>query len=461
MPVKKTAGYSIDMTNGPLLRKMLLFAMPLALSSILQLLFNAADLVVVSRFAGDNAMAAVGANSSIINLLVNMFLGLSVGANVQAARERGAGLDHELKRTVHTAMLVSFISGVALIFVGWVAAEKLLVIMDAPEKILPQAALYLRIYFLGMPASMVYNFGAALLRSVGDTRRPLIYLTIAGVVNVCLNLVLVIVFHLDVAGVGIATVASQVVSAVLVVRCMMHSEGDIHLNLKELRIHGDKMKNMLRVGLPAGLQGTLFSLSNVVIQSSVNSFGEIVVAGNAAALNIEGFIYCLEGAMQQATMSFTSQNLGAGKRERLPRILIVAFSCTAVISVAVAVFGMLCGAPLLGIYSQTPEVIAAGMTRLNLMTKVYFLVGSMDLMVGSLRGLGQSVIPMIISLVGVCGFRLVWIATVFQIPEYHTITTVYLSYPITWALTALVQLACWFVVMKKIRKQYEAKEQTL
>ena len=458
MSAKTNGRYSIDMCNGPLLSKMLLFSIPLALSSILQLLFNAADLVVVSRFAGDNAMAAVGANSSIINLLVTLFLGLSVGANVQAARERGAGLHQELSRTVHTAMTLSLVGGIVLIFVGVLGAKKILTLMDAPAAILDQAALYLRIYFLGMPASMVYNFGAALLRSVGDTRRPLIYLTIAGVVNVCLNLVLVIVFHMDVAGVGIATVASQVVSAILVVRCMLNKESEIHLDLKQLRIHTDKMKNILQVGLPAGLQGTLFSLSNVVIQSSVNSFGEVVVAGNAAALNVEGFLYCIEGSLQQATMSFTSQNLGAGKRERLPRILITASACMAAASVLIVVVCSLFGESVLGIYSQTPEVLEVANLRLGFMSKMYGLAGMMDILVGALRGMGQSVIPMIISLIGVCGFRLVWIATVFQIPAYHHILTIYTAYPVTWAITALTQLTCWLILMRRLNKTYETKE---
>ncbi len=461
MSAKTNGRYSIDMCNGPLLSKMLLFAVPLALSSILQLLFNAADLIVVSRFAGDNAMAAVGANSSIINLLVTLFMGLSVGANVQSARERGAGLHDELSRTVHTAMTLSLLGGVALVFVGVFGAKKILTLMGSPEAIIDQAALYLRIYFLGMPASMVYNFGAALLRSVGDTRRPLVYLTIAGVVNVCLNMVLVIVFHLDVVGVGVATVASQVVSAVLVVRCMLKEEGDIRLDLRQLRIHGDKMKSILRVGLPAGLQGTLFSLSNVVIQSSVNSFGEIVVAGNAAALNVEGFLYCIEGSLMQATMSFTSQNLGAGKRERLPRIVLTAAGCVVATTVLIVVTCGLFGETVLGIYSQTPAVLEVANLRLGFMAKVYALVGMMDIMVGALRGLGQSVITMIISLVGVCGFRLVWIATVFQIPEYHNIMTIYMAYPVTWTMTALAQFACWLILMKRLKKTYEAKEKTL
>jgi len=450
--------YTIDMCSGPLLPKMLLFAVPLILSSLLQLLFNAADLVVVSRFAGDNAMAAVGANTSLINLLVNLFMGLSVGANVQAARERGAGAREELSRTVHTAMTLSLVSGVVLIFVGLLGARKILILMDAPANILDQAVLYLRIYFLGMPATMAYNFGAALLRSVGDTRRPLVYLSIAGVVNVILNLILVIVFHLDVAGVAIATVASQIISAVLVVRCMMQDEGDIHLELLQLRVHRDKLKSILRVGLPAGMQSTLFSLSNVAIQSSVNGFGEVIVAGNSAAVNLEGFIYCIVNAMHQTTLSFTGQNMGAGKQERVPRILGTALGCMVVAAAIIAAVCGLWGEALLGIYSDTPEVISAGLVRLRLLSATYLLCGIMDILVGSLRGMGQSVIPMIVSLVGVCGIRLGWIATIFQIPAYHSILTIYVSYPVSWTVTMLAHLTCWAIVTRRMKADYEAKE---
>lgn len=452
MSASKKASYTIDMCNGPLLKKMLLFAVPLVLSSLLQLLFNAADLVVVSRFAGDNAMAAVGANSSLINLLVNLFMGLSVGANVQAARERGAGLQDDLRRTIHTAMTLSLISGVILIFVGVLGARSILQLMQIPEKILDQAALYLRIYFLGMPATMAYNFGAALLRAVGDTRRPLYYLTFAGVVNVVLNLILVIVFHLDVAGVAIATVTSQVISAILVMRCMVKDEEDIRLELNQLRVHPDKLRSILRVGIPAGIQSTLFSLSNVVIQSAVNGFGEVIVAGNAAALNIEGFIYCVVNALHQTTLSFTGQNVGGGKHERLPRILVTGLGCMVVASIIIAAICGLWGGALLGIYSKTPEVVQAGMIRLSMLSATYILCGVMDITVGSLRGMGQTIVPMIVSLIGVCGIRVIWIATVFQIPAYHTINTIYVSYPVSWTVTGLTHLICWFVVIRKVNK---------
>jgi len=457
MPAKRSAGYSIDMTNGPLLSRILLFAVPLALSTILQLLFNAADLVVVSRFAGDNAMAAVGANGPLINLLVNTFMGLSVGANVQAARERGAGLHEEVSRTVHTTMTLSILSGVALALIGVLGSEWFLTLMGAPEKILPQAALYLRIYFLGMPAAMVYNFGAALLRSVGDTRRPLVYLSIAGVVNVCLNLVLVIVFHMDMAGVAIATVVSQMISAALVLRCMMREDGDIRLELKKLRIHGDKLKNILKVGLPAGMQSALFSIANVVIQSSVNSFGEIVVAGNAASYNLEGFFYCMISSLQQAAMSFTSQNLGAGKIERIPRILLTSYGCMLAAQVLISGITILWGGELLGIYSQTEAVKLAGLERLNILSHSYLICGLMDITVGSLRGMGRSVMPMIVSLAGVCGFRMVWVATVFQQVQYHTLWGLMLSYPVSWTITVTIHIVCWIITFRTVRALHAAE----
>ena len=322
--------YEIDMVNGPILHKMLLFTIPLMCSSILQLLFNAADIVVVGRFAGDNSLAAVGSNSSLINLMTNVFMGLSVGGNVLAARDFGAGSEEELSKTVHTAMLLSILSGIILTVAGVIFAPQLLIIMNTPENILPLAALYLRIYFIGMTAMMLYNFGSALLRSIGDTKRPLYYLMTAGIINVVLNLIFVVKLQMDVAGVALATVISQCISALLVVRCMMKEQGGIRLVPNKLRIHKDKFRQIVRVGLPAGFQGMVFSLSNVVIQSSVNIFGEIVVAGNSAAMNLEGFVYVAMNAFHQAAISFTSQNMGAGKRERIGRILLIAEGCVIV-----------------------------------------------------------------------------------------------------------------------------------
>ena len=443
--------YEIDMVNGPILPALLRFAVPLMCSSILQLLFNAADIVVVGRFAGDNSLAAVGSNSSLINLLINLFIGLSVGANILAARHRGAGAQEELRQTVHTAMLLSLVSGFALTLVGVSLARTILVWMQAPPEVLDLAALYLRIYFLGMPATMLYNFGAALLRAVGDTRRPFCYLLTAGVINVILNLFFVIVCRLDVAGVGLATVISQCVSAFLVVRCLMREKGPVHLDLQQLRFYSIQLKRILRVGIPAGVQSVLFALSNVVIQSSVNSFGEITMAGNAAAYNIECFVYTAMNAFHQASISFTSQNLGAGKYERLWKILLWAQGCVIVVGASMSTLAYLFGPQLLGIYSQTPEVIAAGMKRLSIICKLYAVCGVMDVMVGSLRGIGYSVLPTIVTLIGACGLRLVWIATVFQIPAYHTIQTVYWSYPISWSITLVAHFICFLWGMGKLR----------
>lgn len=439
------------MVNGPILKKMLLFTIPLMFSSILQLLFNAADIVVVGRFAGDNSLAAVGCNGALINLMTNVFLGLSVGGNVLAARDYGAGDEEELSKTVHTAMLLGIISGLVLTVAGVIFAPQLLELMQTPENVLPLAALYLRIYFLGMTAMMVYNFGSALLRSIGDTKRPLYYLVAAGVINVILNLVFVIAFRMDVAGVGLATVISQCVSALLVVRCMMREQGGIRLIPRRLHIYKDKLIQIVQVGLPAGFQGAVFSLSNVVIQSSVNLFGETVVAGNSAAMNLEGFVYVSMNAFHQAAISFTSQNVGAGRRERIGKILLTAEGCVIVTGL---LFGWVMygfGRPLLHIYSNSSHVIDAGMVRMRIILLPYALCGMMDVVVGVLRGMGYSVGPMIMSLIGACGLRLVWIATVFQIPQFHNISTVYVSYPITWAITLVAQLLLYVYASKKMK----------
>lgn len=444
--------YEIDMVNGPILHKMLLFTIPLMCSSILQLLFNAADIVVVGRFAGDNSLAAVGSNSSLINLMTNLFMGLSIGGNVLAARDFGAGSDEELSKTVHTAMLLSLISGVILTVAGVIFAPQLLHIMNTPDNILPLASVYLRIYFVGMTAMMVYNFGSALLRSIGDTKRPLYYLITAGVINVVLNLIFVIRLHMDVAGVALATVISQCISAFLVVRCMMREQGGIRLMPRRLRIHREKFAQIVRVGLPAGFQGMVFSLSNVVIQSSVNIFGETVVAGNSAALNLEGFVYVAMNAFHQAAVSFTSQNMGAGKRERIGRILLTAEGCVIVTGVVLGWLMYGFGRPLLHIYTDSPAVVEAGMVRMAIILLPYAVCGMMDVMVGVLRGIGYSLSPMVISLLGACGLRLVWIATVFQIPLLHRISTVYLSYPITWTVTFLAQFLLYLYAQKKLKE---------
>ena len=449
MMSSKTKQYEMDMCCGPILRKMLMFALPLMLSSILQLLFNAADIVVVGKFAGDNSLAAVGSNTALINLLTNLFIGLSIGANVVAARHYGAKAWDDLRRTVHTAMLLSMLSGALLLVLGVIGAEQMLIWMQTPEEVLPLATVYLRIYFLGMISTMVYNFGSALLRAVGDTKRPLYFLLCAGIINVILNLLFVIGFQMDVMGVAIATVISETVSALLVLRCLVKEKGGIHLELRAMRIDRKKMLQILRIGLPAGFQGVVFALSNVVIQSSVNIFGNIVVAGNSAAANLEGFVYMAMNAFYQTTLSFVSQNYGAGEQKRINRIVLLGEACVIVTGTLLGNMVVFFGNDLLQIYSNNPEVIAAGMVRLHYISMIYALCGIMDVMVGALRGIGYSIMPMIVSIVGVCVLRLIWLATVFQIPEFHKIETVYLSYPVTWILTSLVYIV--FFVWIRIR----------
>lgn len=442
--------YEIDMCSGSVPVKMILFSVPLICSGMLQLLFNAADVVVVGQFAGDDSLAAVGSTSSLINLFTNVFIGLSVGCNVLTARYFGADSKKEIEDTVHTSIAVAFISGIVITVLGIALAPFILKMMDTPEWGL--ATMYLCLYFLGMPAMMVYNFGSAILRAVGDTKRPLYYLTFAGFINVVMNLLFVIVFKMDVAGVALATVISQVISAVLVVRCLMKETGSIHLDLRKIRIKKGILFKILQIGLPAGVQGTLFSLSNVFIQSSVNEFGEIVVAGNSIAGNLEGFVYVAMNSIYQAAISFTSQNIGAMKYERVNRIAVTAMGLVTVIGLAMGNLLVLFGRPLLGLYSDSPAVVEAGMVRLVWICTIYALCGMMEVMVGLMRGMEYSVLPMIVSLLGACVFRLVWLATVFQWEGLHKIETVYASYPVSWALTLFVHIICFLIIRIKMGK---------
>lgn len=447
--MKKT--YSMDMIHGPLFSKLLMYALPLVLSGVLQLLFNAADIVVVGRFSGNHALAAVGSTGALINLLVNLFIGVSIGANVLVARYCGARDEENAQDTVHTAMAVSIVGGVVMIFVGFFLAKPLLELMGTPVDVIEDAALYMRIYFAGMPAFMVYNFGAAILRAIGDTRRPLYFLSLAGVINVVFNLIFVIYFHMGVAGVALATIISQVVSAVLVVICLFQSEGMCQLHKDKLKIHGEKLKMMLQIGLPAGLQGCVFSISNVLIQSSINSFGSIAMAGNTAASNIEGFVYTGMNAIYQTCLSFTSQNLGAKQIKRIKMTLLYCLIIVSAIGLLLGQGAYRLGELLLGIYSSDPEVIQYGIMRLSLVAAPYFLCGMMDVMTGVMRGLGYSVMPMLVSLTGACAFRVVWIYTIFQMS--HTLKTLYVSYPISWALTFSVHFICFLFAYHKLKKQ--------
>lgn len=455
--VKQKRKYEIDMCNGPLFGKILLFSLPLMLSGILQLLFNAADMIVVGRWVGSDALAAVGSTGPLINLLVNVFIGLSVGANVLVARFFGAGQEKELSDMVHTAVLTSVISGIILIFVGWFSAPFALRAMGAPDEVLGQSVLYIRIYFAAMPAMMLYNFGAAILRAVGDTRRPLYFLTVAGVINVILNLIFVIGLSLGVAGVALATAISQVISAALVVICLVRSDSAYRLDLKAIRIVPNKLLMMLQIGLPAGLQGAIFSVSNVLIQSSVNSFGATAMAGNSAAGNLEGFVYTAMNTMHQTAVSFVGQNYGAHKYKRIGK---TACLCIGIVTVVGLVMGngfYLAGRLLLHLYSPEEPVIAYGMKRLFYICCPYFLCGVMDTLVGCIRGMGHSVLPMLVSLTGACLFRVIWIYTVFS--QNRTLDILYVSYPVSWALTASVHLGCFLIIyFVKLHKAAEVAE---
>ncbi len=441
----------IDMTEGPIFSKLLKFSIPLILSSLLQLLFNAADIVVVGRFAGDNSLAAVGSTGSLINLLINLFMGLSVGTNVVVANYFGAKKKNELRETIHTAILVSVYSGIILTIVGVLGAKPILIFMQSPAEVLNLAALYLRIYFGGITATMVYNFGSAILRAKGDTQRPLYILLGAGILNFLLNLLFVIPLKMDVAGVALATVISQVIAAALVIILLIREQDDFHLNLRKLHINQAILIKIVKIGLPAGFQGIMFSFSNVIIQSSVNSFGAIMIAGNAAAINLEGFIYTSMNGFSQGSLTFCSQNLGANKIDRIRRVVWISQISIIIIGAALSGIFLFFGPQLLGIYSENPEVIKAGMIRLWIVLTTYYLCGMMDAMANSIRGIGHSLMPVISSLIGACIFRIIWLFTIFLIPQFHTPATIFISYPISWTLTFAANVIWYNKYMKELK----------
>ncbi|MBQ9437196.1 MAG: MATE family efflux transporter [Lachnospiraceae bacterium] len=439
----------IDMLHGPVAGKILVFALPLMLTSILQLLFNAADTIVVGRFVGPTSLAAVGATNSLVNLYVNFIIGVSVGANVLVAHELGAGNLKQVRLAVHTAVLSAVLAGILLCFLGLLGAVPMLGLMKTPSDVIDLSALYLRIYFLGVPFQSVYNVCAAILRANGDTKRPLVFLSISGALNVILNLFFVIYCGLNVAGVALATIISQCVSMVLILNCLAKERGALQLSLKELRIDSRSLARILRIGIPSGLQGCLFSIANVVIQSTVNSFGSIIVAGNSAAMSIEAFVYVSANSISQACQTFISQNYGAMEFARVKKIR---NACLMWVFLIVLVLGnavVFSGTFLCSIYTTDPQAIAAGALRLKYMETLYFIFGLMDVMVGALRGIGLSIVPMITSLVGVCAFRLVWIALAF--PLNPVIENLYISYPISWALTFAAHFLYWQFVWKKMK----------
>lgn len=443
--------YEIDMCNGPILKKVLVFSIPLMLSGVLQLLFNAADIIVVGRFAGNQSLAAVGSTTSLINLLINIFIGLSVGVNVMVARYYGAKLEKDISETVHTAIAISLLSGLFLVVLGFFSSRALLVMMGTPEDVIDKAVLYMQVYFAGMPVIMAYNFGSAILRAIGDTKRPLYFLSLSGVVNVVLNLFFVTRLHMDVAGVALATVLAQCISTFLVLRCLMKIDGPLKLYLSKIKIDKRKTLQIIKIGLPAGMQGAIFSISNVLIQSSVNSFGSIAMAGNTASANIEGFVYTAMNAIYQTNLSFTSQNVGAKRYGRVNRILFICLGTVTAVGFVLGIGAFAIGTELLGIYSSDPQVIHYGMLRLSIICTTYFICGWMDTMVGSMRGMGYSVLPMIVSLTGACGLRVIWVFTIFA--HYHSLTSLYISYPVSWLLTAAAHMFFYRRIYKRLPKE--------
>ncbi len=439
-----------NMLQGPLFSNIILYTVPIILTSLLQLLFNAADLVVVGNFCGSISVAAVGATGALTNLIVNLFIGLSVGAGVTVAHALGSQEDQVVHRTVHTALPTALVSGVILTAVGIALSETFLVLMDTPENVLSLSAVYMKIYFAGITFTMVYNYCASILRAAGDTKSPLIFLFIAGVINVVLNVIFVTLFDMNVAGVALATVISQAVSAVLVVITLMRRTDACKLNLSQMRFYKPQLLKILRIGLPAGIQGSLFSISNVLIQSSINSFGDVFMSGNAAASNIEGFVYVSINSFSQTAVNFIGQNAGARQYRRVYKILWICLGCVMVVGLCGGLLAYSFGPTLLSIYIRdSAEAISYGMIRLGFICIPYFLCGLMDVSTGALRGMGSSIAPMIISILGICGLRIGWIYTIFQIPQYHTPQCLYISYAISWALTFLIQFMAFLIVYRR------------
>lgn len=443
--------YEIDMCNGTIMDKLISFSFPLMLTSILQLMFNAVDIIVVGRFSGSQSLAAVGSTTALINIFTNLFIGISLGANVLAARYYAAGRDKEMSEAVHTAIFLALISGLIMAVVGVGASRFALTLMGTPDDVIDLSVLYMRIYFMGMPFFMLYNYGAAILRAVGDTKRPLFYLIAAGLANVVLDLLLVIVIPLNVAGVAVGTVASQMVSCILVLRCLYRTEGSYQLRFSRLTIKSEHLKMIFQVGVPAGIQSTVINFSNALLQSSVNSFGSTAMAGYTAANNIIGFLYSAVNAVTQACMSFTSQNYSVGKPKRMDRVLVNCIILTVSVSAAMGIGAYAFGGQLLKIYTSEADVIRCGLEVLSITTVPYFLCGIMDLFPGAMRGMGHSGVPMILSVIGTVGTRIVWVYLLF--PHHRSLYFLFISYPASWILTIIMQAVCFYFVRKQCRME--------
>lgn len=439
------------MCNGTIMDKLISFSFPLMLTSILQLMFNAVDIIVVGRFSGSQSLAAVGSTTALINIFTNLFIGISLGANVLAARYYAAGRDKEMSEAVHTAIFLALISGLIMAVVGIGASRFALTLMGTPDDVIDLSVLYMRIYFMGMPFFMLYNYGAAILRAVGDTKRPLFYLIAAGLANVILDLLLVIVIPMNVAGVAVGTVASQMVSCILVLRCLYRTEGSYQLRFSRLTIKSEHLKMIFQVGVPAGIQSTVINFSNALLQSSVNSFGSTAMAGYTAANNIIGFLYSAVNAVTQACMSFTSQNYSVGKPKRMDRVLVNCIILTVSVSAAMGIGAYAFGGQLLKIYTSEADVIRCGLEVLSITTVPYFLCGIMDLFPGAMRGMGHSGVPMILSVIGTVGTRIVWVYLLF--PHHRSLYFLFISYPASWILTIIMQAVCFYFVRKQCRME--------
>ena len=450
--------YEIDMCNGTIMDKLIAFAFPLMLSGVLQLMFNAVDIIVVGRFSGSSSLAAVGSTTALINVFTNLFIGISLGANVLAARFFAAGREKEMSETVHTSITFALISGIIMAVIGQICAKGALELMGTPEDVIGLSALYMRIYFLGMPFFMLYNYGAAILRAVGDTKRPLYFLIISGVINAVLNMVLVIVFDLGVAGVAIATVFSQMISCVLVLICLARTDASYRLYISKLGMKQEYLEQIFRVGIPAGIQSTVINFSNALLQSSVNSFGSTAMAGYTAANNVLGFLYMSINSVTQACMSFTSQNYGVGKYKRMDRVLLDCMILSVSVALLLGCGAYIFGTQILQIYTEDAQVVQCGLEILSITTVPYFLCGIMDLFPGALRGMGYSAVPMILSIIGTVGTRILWIFVFF--PQYRSLYFLFISYPGSWLATIVMQVICFVVVRRHVHSLSENKGQT-
>lgn len=449
----------MDLSSGSLVKKILIYSLPLMLSGMLQLFYNAADLIIAGQYVGETALAAIGSTGSLTSLITNLFIGLSAGVSVSVAQYYGARDDKNVSQVVHTAILISGILGVIASIIGLFLAKPMLVLMDTPDDVIEYSTLYMRIIFSGMIASMVFNFGSAILRAVGETRKPLIFLTISGTVNVILNIFLVTQINLGVAGVAIATVVSQFISAFLVIRTLMRHNGSCRLYLGSLHIYKDKSYRILRIGIPAGIQSTVFSISNTLVQSSVNSFGKLVMAGNAASANIEGFLYTACNSFYHASLAFTGQNYGAKKHDRIGKSLGLCVLFASITGTVLGTLATVFGRELLGLYAPgNVEAIEYGMIRLSILGLTYFLCGTMDVFAGALRGFGLSILPMTVSIAGICGIRIVWIYTFFAMNR--TLETLYIVYPLSWAVVALIHFICFLFVKKKLTSNTDSRIDT-